>query len=328
MSYAATLRKSRNPLGLVAWVGRSAVESLGYVGGVTILLLSVTGSLIWPWKSRREEGVPGFTRSLMHQLSWMLFMGIPTVGLAHIAVGSFLALQAYYGSTFVDGTGAVVGVGLLRNLGGIMSGMIFAGILAARMIPELRMVSRHASLEEPGAEPLPPSSATRRGSRDASDGEPAPAIVFSVNRLAAPRVAAAAIACVLLSLWGITVGTVVGWKASESLMGLSTEMFFMMMLKMMWFRDVTSLIAKGVLFGALPAAICCFDGLCATPIDDDRLAAGREMHRSHGLAPPCTVPVFRAACLSMVAILIMNSSWFILVYHAVPFYGPTLLPQP
>ena len=53
-----------------------------------------------------------------------------------------------------------------------------------------------------------------------------------------------------------------------------------------------------------------------------------EPHASHGLAPPLSVPVFRAACLSMVAILIMNSSWFMLVYHAVPFYGPTLLPQP
>ena len=58
-------------------------------------------------------------------------------------MGSFLSLQAYYGSTFVDGTGAVVGVGLLRNLGGLMTGLIFAGILAARMIPELRILSRN-----------------------------------------------------------------------------------------------------------------------------------------------------------------------------------------
>ena len=64
------------------------------------------------------SAAPGFMKTLMHQLFWMLVMGIPLVGLVHIAVGSFLSLQAYYGSTFVDGTGAVVGVGLLRNLGG------------------------------------------------------------------------------------------------------------------------------------------------------------------------------------------------------------------
>ena len=79
----------------------------------------------------------------MHQLFWMLFTGFPLVGLVHIAIGSFLSLQAYYGSTFVDGTGAVVGVGLLRNLGAMMTGLTFAGILAARMVPELRILSRY-----------------------------------------------------------------------------------------------------------------------------------------------------------------------------------------
>ena len=80
-------------------------------------------------------------------------MGIPLVGLVHIAMGSFLSLQAYYGSTFVDGTGAVVGVGLLRNLGGLMTGMIFAAILAARMIPELRILSRRLSARKSVSRP-------------------------------------------------------------------------------------------------------------------------------------------------------------------------------
>ena len=112
-------------------------------------------------------------------------------------------------------------------------------------------------------------------------------------------------------------------------MGLSTEMFFMMMLKMMWFRDVLGLVVKGILFGALPAAICCYEGLVRRAGDDEPGSDGiSPSYPAHGLAPPCSVPVFRAACLSMVAILIMNSSWFMLVYHAVPFYGPTLLAPP
>jgi phospholipid/cholesterol/gamma-HCH transport system permease protein len=330
MSSASNLTLSRKPLGPVAWLGSSVIAGLGYVGGVTLLLLRVAGSLIWPWRSRREQGEPGFIRTLMHQLCWMLYMGIPMVGLVHIAIGSFLSLQAYYGSTFVDGTGAVVGVGLLRNLGGIMSGMIFAGILSARMIPELRMMSRQLPLREALA--TEPSSGSRRHSRDNSlaDAASDSVIPARLNNSVAPRVAAAVIASILLSLWGITVGTVVGWKASESLMGLSTEMFFMMMLKMMWFRDVLGLIVKGILFGALPAAICCYEGLWhSTNVgdgSDEAALAGREP--PYGLAPPLSVPIFRAACLSMVAILVMNSSWFMLVYHAVPFYGPTLLPQP
>jgi phospholipid/cholesterol/gamma-HCH transport system permease protein len=263
---------------------------------------------------------------MMHQLFWMISMGIPMVALVHVAIGSFLALQAYYGSTFVDGTGAVVGVGLLRNLGGIMSGMTLAGILAARMIPELReLLGRHPAEETDGHDS---KAGSRRGSRRASDRSDPEPIRIDLGSVVAPRVVASAVACILLTLWGITVGTVVGWKASESLMGLSTEMFFMMMLKMMWFRDVLGLVVKGTLFGALPAAICCFEGLSARASDSDARNDDAAPHSSHGLAPPSSVPVFRAACLSMVAILVMNSSWFILVYHAVPFYGPTLLPQP
>jgi phospholipid/cholesterol/gamma-HCH transport system permease protein len=326
MSSLPTLAPSRMPLGLVAWVGKSVVDCLGYVGGVALLLLRVVGWLIWPWQSVRHEGRPRFFKSLMHQLFWMLAMGIPMVALVHIAIGSFLSLQAYYGSTFVDGTGAVVGVGLLRNLGGIMSGMTFSGILAARMIPELRELNRHLAQGETVVVDRP--SRSRGASRETALESAGETIPVDLGSVVAPRVAAAAIACILLTLWGITVGIVVGWKASESLMGLSTEMFFMMMLKMMWFRDVLGLVVKGILFGALPAAICCFEGLSHRPSEDDGRAGDGAPQPSHGLAPPASLAVFRAACLSMVAILVMNSSWFMLVYHAVPFYGPTLLPQP
>jgi phospholipid/cholesterol/gamma-HCH transport system permease protein len=102
-----------------------------------------------------------------------------------------------------------------------------------------------------------------------------------------------------------------------------------MMMKMMWVRDVVGLVVKGFMFGAFPAAICCYEGLGPGAADDE--PAGESISPSfpaHGLAPPWSTSVFRAACLSCVAILIVNSSWFMLVYHAVPFYGPTLLAPP
>ena len=39
-------------------------------------------------------------RTMVRQLSWMLAFGFPLVGLVHVAMGSFLSMQAYYGSTF------------------------------------------------------------------------------------------------------------------------------------------------------------------------------------------------------------------------------------
>jgi len=266
---------------------------------------------------------PGFTKTMMQQLFWMLFMGIPLVGMVHVAIGSFLSLQAYYGSTFVDGTGAVVGVGLLRNLGGLMTGLTFAALMAGRMIPELRILVRHLLARGATASGFD-SNPERR--EDTDDDSPMGSLPIRPGDLAAPRIVAAGIACVLLSQWGVAVGTVVGWQASQSMMGLPTETFFMMMLKMMWFRDVVGLVVKGLLFGAIPAAICCYEGLGpGALIDETGGGAMNPSHPAHGLAPPWSVPVFRATCFSFVAILVMNLSWFILVYHAVPFYGPTLL---
>jgi phospholipid/cholesterol/gamma-HCH transport system permease protein len=311
--------------GPVRWLGRSALGITGYVGGVTLLAIAAGSSVLWPW-GHDKAASPGFWKTLMHQLFWMLVTGLPLVGLVHIALGSFLSLQAYYGSTFVDGTGAVVGVGLLRNMGGMMTGLVFSGILSARMIPELRILSKH--LSSPAVSPRR-DSISQRGP-DHADVEATsvePSIVPA--RLAAPRIAAASIACLLLSQWGIAVGTVVGWQASQSMMGVPTATFFMMMLKMTWFRDIVGLVVKGLLFGALPATICCYEGLGRGVAEDEPAGdAISPSYPAHGLAPPCYNAVFRTACLSCTAILVMNSSWFMLVYHAVPFYGPTLLAPP
>ncbi len=224
----------------------------------------------------------------MQQLFWMIAVGAPIVGMVHIALGSFLSLQAYYGSTFVDGTGAVVGVGLLRNLGGLMTGLIFAGIMAARMIPELRILARRlAAAGEHTEDPRERGHIRAR----ALDLAAAGTLGISPCRLAAPRLAAAAIGSLLLSQWGIAVGTFVGWQASQSMMGLSTETFFMMLLKMMWFRDVVGLVVKGLFFGLVPAAICCYEGLGPGALDEatapEGTIAARPDRRAWHLPGPC-----------------------------------------
>jgi phospholipid/cholesterol/gamma-HCH transport system permease protein len=289
---------------------RTAVSFL--LGGVALLALEAASSIFRPVRDESDD-LPSFWKSLMYQLFWMLLFGFPLVGLVHIAMGSFLSLQAYYGSTFVDGTGAVVGVGLLRNLGGLMTGLTLASMMAVRMIPELRSLARRGMAgngrgAEANRDPLP-----QLGMTSASRG------FLPRGRLAAPRIVAGAVACLLLAQWGITVGTLVGWQ----------ETFFTMLLRMMWFRDVVGLIIKGLIFGALPATICCFEGLAPDAYQPEEPDAGlNHSHPSQGIVLPFATPVFRATCLSFVAILIANSSWFMLVYHAVPFYGPTLLAPP
>jgi phospholipid/cholesterol/gamma-HCH transport system permease protein len=321
MSAVTVSRPTYSLFAPIGWVGKAALATMAYTGGLTLLTLEATVTPLASWRWSRG-GEPGFVRSVINEAFWMLAMGLPLVGLVHIAVGSFLSLQAYYGSTFVDGTGAVVGVGLLRNLGGLMTGLTLAGILAARVVPELRALSHSAVVEATATDATRSLPGARDRSRPAN-ANARPGIHRA--RLASARIAAAAVTCALLSQWGVAVGTLVGWQASTSMMGLSTDMFFLMMGKMMWLRDVVGLLIKGLLYGGLPGAICCYEGLRPEEAPrGDWLTA--PLHPACGVAPSLTIAVFRAACLSFVAILIVNASWFILVYHAVPFYGPTLLP--
>lgn len=283
----------------LAWVGRQVLSALAYLGGMAFLVASAFRVVI-----HRPESIEG--GSVVGELSWMLRLGLPMVALVHVGIGSFLSMQSYFGGTFVEGTGAVVGVGLIRNVAPMMACLTLSGLLAARMIPELRAWrrgldvprgERPAILERPAAARTP---AAPRPSRD-------PAGVV------APRIAAGMIAGVVLSLWGSAVGMLVGWQVSQTMMGVSTHSFFLMFWDMLWLRDIFGLVVKGLLFGLFAAVSSCHEGLRG-PSD-----AGID-----GVATAAC----RAACLAAMAILVTNSGWFLLVYHAGPAFGPTLLTPP
>jgi phospholipid/cholesterol/gamma-HCH transport system permease protein len=271
----------------LAWVGRHALDTLAYIGGMGMLLPSAVHTL-----TKTPEGFAGWRRALNHELGWILGMGMPLVGLVHVGIGSFLAMQAYFGGTFVDGTGAVVGVGLIRNVAPQMACLTLAGLMAAWIVPELRSRSRSG----PGGNPVW-----------------AAAHDIPTERLVAFRLLAAALGGVVLSLWGALVGTVVGWQVAQSMMGVTTHSFFLMFWDMLWWRDVVGLAVKGVGFGLAAGLFACHEGL-------------RDPHGEWPEAVPAAT--CRAACLAALAILVINSSWFLLAYHAGPMFGPTLMTPP
>jgi phospholipid/cholesterol/gamma-HCH transport system permease protein len=283
---------------LVAWIGRRMLLAVVDMGRMATLLGEAAQSIVRP-----PEGAPPLRPALVHELGALLALGMPLVALVHVGMGSFLSLQAYFGGTFVDGTGAVVGVGLIRNVAPMMAGLTMAGLVAVRMTPTLR-TRPWTSLD---IDPLWVPD------RDAPDGSPAePLYRPDAARLAAVRLLAAAAAGPIMGFWGAVVGTVVGWQVSQAMLGVTTHGFFSMMWEMLWFRDVTGLVLKGLLYGLLPALFACHEGL-----------RGRGQPETN--PEVVTTAVFRAVCLGAVAILVVNSGWFLLLYHAGPAFGPTLL---
>lgn len=258
---------------------RAPTRAIGYLGRVALLATSALRATVRP-----VAPTASFRSEAAGQVERLLGMGLPTVALVHVGMGSFLAMQAYFGATFVDGIGPVVGVGLIRNLAPLLSGFIVAGLVAARYVAELRGPAGEAPAD-PG-------------------------------RLAATRVAASLVAGPILATWGATIGTGVGYLVAHKMMGVTVPAFFDLFLEMLWARDVVGLVAKGAAFGGVAALLACHEGL-ARPADGGD--GGPEAVAS---------AASRAACLASMAILIMNSGWFLLFYHAGPAFGPTVLTPP
>jgi phospholipid/cholesterol/gamma-HCH transport system permease protein len=285
------------PAGPIAWVGRTTLHAVAYLGGAAAVPAAAARALT----GGRDEDATTPDDTISAQLAWIFGMGLPLVGLVHVGIGSFLSMQSYFGGTFADGTGAVVGVGLLRNLAPLLAGMVLAGLLAARMTPELRARVRA------GLPPAGPGSGSLERTAGADGPEAVPA------RALAARLVAAAVAGPVLGGWAAAVGTVVGWQVAQTLMGVTTHSFFSMFWEMLWLRDLSGLVFKGLAFGLFAGLFACHEGVRARP-DDDLGSVS---------AAAC-----RAASLATVAILILNSGWFILMYHAGPAFGPTLLAPP
>ena len=121
------------------------------------------------------------------------------------------------------------------------------------------------------------------------------------------------VAGLVFSVWGAAVGVLVGWQVGQTMMGVSTHSFFLMFWEMLWVRDVVGAGGQGVLFGLVAATFACHEGLRGRPTTG---------------STPSRRPRAGAACFSAVAILVINSGWFILVYHAGPAFGPTLMAPP
>lgn len=266
---ASTASRPLSPLAALAGAPAWAIR---YLGRMALLGLAAIAA---PFGASRSD--LSFVRLAGQQFEGLLAMGLPLVAVVHVGMGSFLAMQAYFGATFLDGIGPVVGVGLVRNLAPLLAGLTLAGIFSARYPAEFR------------------------AGRDAEGFEPA--------REAAARILAAGLLGPVLATWGAAVGIGIGFLVAHKMMGVTVPAFFDMFSEMLWARDVVGLAVKGAGFAGVAALVACHEGA----------------EEDHG---PIATSACRAACLSGLAILVLNGGWFVLLYHAGPAFGPTVLTPP
>ncbi len=315
----------------MAWIGGLAIGLLREFGALGTL---VVGALAVPFQGR-DEARP-FGHAVCRQLLGLLAIGVPLVLLVHVGMGSFLAMQAFFGATFRTATGPVVGVGLCRNVAPLLSGFVAAGLIGTRLVTELRC---HCRLDIDLDPNWSPDREVLRG-RIADDLGPA-----RPSRLVAVRLTAALIAGPIYCIAGATSGIVTGYLVSASMFGMGASDFFGLFWDMLWVRDIVGMVVKGAVFSGLAALLACREGLrheqerleteAQTTTEPESRTNASERTESNGSSAPLCPPwarmeavswsVFRAIAMAVMLQLFLNGSWFVLLYLSGPPFGPTVM---
>ncbi|MFT7253750.1 MAG: phospholipid/cholesterol/gamma-HCH transport system permease protein, partial [Paracoccaceae bacterium] len=117
-----------SPLGAI---GRSTLAMLAAIGRVALFALQTISHLVRP---------PFYLREFGHALLQIGWFSLPVVGLTTLFTGGALALQIYAGGARFNAESVVpsiVAIGMVRELGPVLGGLMVAGRVAAAIAAEI-----------------------------------------------------------------------------------------------------------------------------------------------------------------------------------------------
>ena len=226
-----------SPASWVQSIGALAIEIVGRLGLATIFLAKVTGSFLSIL--RRPSLV---TRQIYS-------VGVLTVSITVVAgafVGMVLGFQGYY--TLVDfsaesSLGLLVALSLTRELGPVLSALLFAGRAGSALTAEIGLMKtteQLAALEMMAVNPI--------------------------QRIVAPRLLAGIIAVPLLCAMFTLVGILGGYFASVVQLGVDSGVYWASIADGVDLKlDVMNGLIKSVVFGVIVTWIAVFEGYDAYP---------------------------------------------------------------
>ncbi len=220
-----------------ARLGFATRRYLGNIGAATLLFLRLVTLL--PSTLRRFALV----RDQVH------FLGNYSLGIVSVSglfVGFVLALQGYYtlrsfGST--EALGQLVALSLLRELGPVITALLFAGRAGTSLTAEIGLMRSGEQLSAMEMMAVDP-----------------------VRRILAPRFWAGVIAMPVLSALFSAVGVIGGWFVAVGMIGIDAGSFWSQMQGGVHvFSDVGNGVIKSVVFGVIVTFVALLQGYTAKP---------------------------------------------------------------
>jgi len=184
---------------------------------------------------------PVYMGDMLQQADLIGFGSLPIVILTGLSVGALLALnsastlQRFGGITLI---GQLVSLGMVTELGPLITGLMVAGRNASGMASELGSMIVTEQIDAMRALGTDPT-----------------------KKLVTPRIGATAFMLFFLTIIADLLGLIGGWAVAHLLFGLDSNQYWTSAWQILVFRDVFTGLIKPVLFGFIIATVGCYYGM-------------------------------------------------------------------
>lgn len=218
-------------MNIFALIGRVVLDGLATAGRIGIFTFYGLLHCFTP---------PYFLRLIGRQMATIGYFSLPVVGLTALFTGMVLALQIYIGSARFNAESTVatiVVIGITRELGPVLAGLMVAGRVAAAIAAEIGTMRVTEQIDA--------------------------LVTLSTNPfkyLVAPRLWAATVTLPLLVLVADTIGVMGGYLIGTHKLGFNEGSYLTNTFDYLETSDVVSGLVKAAAFGFLVALMGCYHG--------------------------------------------------------------------
>lgn len=221
----------RHVLAFLAAVGRGTIGMCRATGRLAVFAADGASHVVRP---------PFYPAEFFAQLLRIGYFSLPVVGLTSLFTGAALALQIYAGGARFNAetvVPSIVAIGITRELGPVLGGLMVAGRVSASIAAELgtmRVTEQIDALTTLSTNPM--------------------------KFLVAPRLLAATLALPVLVLLGDVIGIMGGFLVGIGRLGFNPAVFIQTTYDFLELGDVTSGLVKAAVFGFIIALMGCYQG--------------------------------------------------------------------
>lgn len=218
-------------MNVFAIIGRVVLATLAEIGALTRFIWLAVSHVFRP---------PFFWRLIAQQMLRIGYFSLPVVALTAFFTGGALALQIYYGGNSFNSesiVATIVALGITRELGPVLGGLMVAGRVSAAIAAELgtmRVTEQIDALTTLSTNPY--------------------------RFLVAPRVTAATLAMPVLVIIADIIGVMGGYLVSVNSLGFNGAIYLQKTLDFVTADDIIIGLTKAAVFGFIISIMGCFFG--------------------------------------------------------------------